>query len=370
MWFFLALALAEPSHYVHASALNLRATPEGRRVGQLDINTPVEVVSSQGAHSEVIVGNGTRGWVQTQFLQSNPLTFDAAIRSARGAQDAETRLGWAQRAVALEPRHREALAVLRDAYRALGKDGLAGRIERQLAWPDDLRLTGDRPATDGVLRLEFSVRGTSSPSDYRSLTDAEMRGLGVDKGDLVWVLPRQGAAMQVPVMGMTQHDVNECAGTQGISLLVALDLGQDRPLAWTLAETPPASWRSTAPVIDTGPAVALVGQQPGVQSLRAPTFRATAMEGGVYVQVLSLLSEDGIEKFWAHQEWAVRAGRAELLLAHPDDFSYGTPQGPVTARDITGDGTLDLVKASGCGNHVYDQSAAFLRASASLCCGC
>jgi hypothetical protein len=154
-----ASAAQGAQRYVLASRLNLRDAPGGRKVGRLSINSPVEVLEERGPDVSVRTKNEAEGWVPAQFLGDKPVTLPDAIAAAQSAETAEERLSWAQRAAAIDARHRQALEVLAGAYRAVNDELSAKAIDQRLVWPDDILLAGYAPRgrAEGQIALEWGV---------------------------------------------------------------------------------------------------------------------------------------------------------------------------------------------------------------------
>jgi len=365
-------ALAADARYVAASSLNLRAEPGGTRIGHLAINSPVEVLETRDDQARVRAGNGKTGWVPTRFLDDAPLAFADTLERARGAQDAETRLSLAQRATALAPRDKEALTLLAAAYRALGRDREAAKVDQQLAWPQDLLPAGAHPPTDeGWLRLEFGTTvglGRQAPvrqgGTDRALTAAEMERLGVAPGDPVWVLPTRSAAVQGTVKGMQARSFNECADSDGVVLVTDAVLPDgEEAIAFTRA-APPSAWaraievrdsaRDHVPTEDRGELTVSVVPEAG---------------GGSLVRVRSVRASAEDVPTWTVEDYVVTGTEA----TRRDTFTsqgYLGPRMIISARDIDGDGIAERVESAGCDTIILDADGVQRAASAPLCCGC
>ena len=356
--------------YVMASRLNLRSAPGGAKSGRLSINTPLELLATEGDQVKVRVNNGKEGWVPASYLTAEPLTLDRALRETGEAQNPEERLSWAQRAAALDGRSKEALTSLAEAYRAAGKPALADKVAKQADWPDDLLLAGAHQQRDGQLSLEWSWQFDDEGLGYDDtvLTEAQMARQGVNTGDAVWVLPSQGPAVKGEVTGMRHHVFNECGGVYGYTVQVDAQLPEgETPVAWTL-KPPPASWSSPAPPVDVAAVEGAVRAK-----LPAGDFTLHIAPYGAGARVVAA-QEKGTDE-WDMPEFVVVTydvvdGVASEQSRVDDYLSYIGYSHPIAGRDLDGDGNLDLINGGLCEQTLLDHLGDQRMQTMGLCCGC
>ena len=106
---FTAAAYAGDQRYVIATVVNLRELPsmDARIVGKLPIATRVEIQQSEWQWVKVVAQNGDRktqrGWVDSEFIVTELPTIELLLTKfdLTPEDDQQTRLMWAERAMAL-----------------------------------------------------------------------------------------------------------------------------------------------------------------------------------------------------------------------------------------------------------------------------
>jgi len=385
--------------YVLASQLNLRDQPAGKKVGRLNINSPVEVLEERGTDVRVRTKNDAEGWVPAQFLGDKPVVLSDALVAARSAETAEERLSWAQRAAAIDARHRQALEVLADAYRAVGDEPAAKAIDQRLIWPDDILLAGYAPTgrVAGQIALEWGLQERATldapasltsaqartqggadvldvsfaPDEGFTLTPAEMKKRGVGLGKDVWVLPERSAAVKGTVAGMRLTSDNRCENSWLWVLDVKVTLPEgERPVAYTI-KSPPRTWKAPAPARDFDAARAAVQAEAGPGFT---TLHVVAAGDGVGVQAVRddlppPKQSDAV--LYTIRDYHLHAdGTLSLQRSWVFDDWMSTYDGWWVGRDLDADGRIERVDASFCRHILYDADGVMLDQSALRCCTC
>ncbi len=117
--------------YVQASSLRLRPEPRGDTDSftTLAINSRLRVLERSEGWLSVVAVDGRDGWVHADYVEDQPLTLQAVQQAIAGARDDQEKLALWQRAAALEPTDAAVLASLAGAYRTVGMDAEAARVE-------------------------------------------------------------------------------------------------------------------------------------------------------------------------------------------------------------------------------------------------
>lgn len=108
---FTTATYAGDQRYVIATAVNLRELPsiDAKIIGKLPIATRVEIQQSEWQWVKVVAQNGDRntrrGWVDSEFIVRELPTIELLLTKfdQTPEDDQQTRLMWAERAMALEP---------------------------------------------------------------------------------------------------------------------------------------------------------------------------------------------------------------------------------------------------------------------------
>ncbi len=132
--------LTAQAEVVQADVVNVRQSPSshGEVAARLRINTPVTVEAARGQWVQIGVPgrpdeHALTGWVHADLLGPGALTVRDALDQHAAAETAADRLTWAERATALAPHDRDALALLRDAALEAGDPGRAAAVDGWLA---------------------------------------------------------------------------------------------------------------------------------------------------------------------------------------------------------------------------------------------
>lgn len=168
--------------FVLADVLRLRSGPaeDAPVVARIRIGTRVEVREERESWARVAVRwmeeSPLVGWTRRSLLGAAPLTREEALARADAAQGSE-RMGWLERAAAIDPRRRETWLALAQAQEAAGAADRAlrsrafaeGRLSGFLATCRDLDAVG----TAVVLAAEWSPgRGTRRLTDQHLYEEA------------------------------------------------------------------------------------------------------------------------------------------------------------------------------------------------------
>jgi|GEM_PF-3320676 len=386
-------ATAEPTRYVIASRLNLRAAPDAAaaRLGQLAINSPVAVLGSEGGFAQVRAGNGTTGWVGADFLAEQRLTLQGAIaaaeREAQASGVSASLAGW-QRAAAIDGGDRGVLRQLAEAYEATGDAALAERVRRRLRWPAEIlpvapsrRRTPDARASilgsAGPWQVERGLvgQGPIGPLSPSSFTDH-----GVAADESWWVLPAWGPAVSASVVEHRIANLNECGGTLAVVTVLSAELGDGNfPLAATSAP-PPASWNESTPTPARPRAeaeavlLAALSAPPGPPRIGRTLSLWPEPEGwraeGSWTLPLAEQQDCfvgdcglGIGRWWLPD-----GGEAVLESSRRVYELFGSLALP--SRDLDGDGRLEQISADGCATRIRDHAGEHLSETVMRCCGC
>ncbi len=368
---------APEMRYVQASVLKLRTeSSEGSAIrGRLAINTPLELLRTQGSWALVRVANGVEGWVVASYLEPEPITVESALAEGERTGD----VSWFQRAAAIEQTPRT-LTPLLEAYRSARDAPKAEIVARQLAFSQDilLRALGYSHLDRDPWPIEW--RHDTYVGDFveGELSASELEREGLTPGETWWLLPRSGPAVKGKLVGASREWWSECSGDRGVTVFVEASL-ESEPFAATRKE-PPATWRLAGPTSTRTEedAEALVQAWADTQHDSSWLSLAPA-EGGWRAQVVwSLppeeragLPPDGID--W----YDIEAMVVQVFL--PDagpiqELSRGTElemlvSVPAAYRDVDGDGDVDSV-VDACATELYDADGTLLRSSADRCCGC
>lgn len=370
-------AAGPPVVYVTASKLNLREAPGGAKVGSLEINSPLEVLETRGPDLQVRVANGRTGWVPAEFTSPERLSVQAALQRVAAATTAADRLAWAQRAAALDDRDRNALRALAAASRETGDEATAARLDRRLAWPDDVLLAGAHHQSEpGRWILEWSYH-YETPNDVPQegvISDAAARRRGLSVGQEVWVLPERSPAVVTRLVEVRHGTFNECGGSSGFTLVVEGALPSDeRPVAFTIRR-PPASWQGPAPTGDVNGAIEAV-REAYTPPEGETEYHAVPYGDGVWVRAATLRNRGEVETGTPSEYEIVdhqvdHAGNARRIGDNETWNSFIGYGAPWVGRDLDGDDRLDLVLSGGCQVTVFDADGELQASTESLCCGC
>lgn len=348
MWWMVALALAGPSHFVQASSLKLRAgpSPSATVQGTLTINSPVEVLSTEGGFARVRVGNGKEGWVSERFLATDKLTVAAA--RAKAEADPAGALAWWQRAAAMAPGDREVLAGLAVAYRAAGEDKAAALVDAQLAWPYEVLVVARshrwRAIGDNGIVVQWEAR--PQPWQDHLMTAAERAKKGIPETGW-WVLPDIGAPVAATVREAWSGYHNECAGTEVLEIVLDAALPEGTVALAATRGTPPASWTasSSVPGMERAVAAAAVEREAVRRAAGTSVRHGVSWDGSRWIGRI-LLGDGEPGDTWTVVEVAVGAdGGVKTLEERAEVFDGYLELG---RRDIDGDGVVERVLGDGC----------------------
>jgi hypothetical protein len=324
---------------VQSSTLNVRSkpSPDAPVVEKLDINAVVNEVGREGEFARVVTQAENEGYVAAEFLAHDPLEVDAALAKARGATDPAERLTWAQRAAAIEP-NPAVLEVLEGAYRAVGNVEEAERVAAQRRWPQQMWLVAE---VGGSLQLDLRAE-RKSPEGPAG--DPLGEGSSLPGTDLVstasgWLLYDQGPAVRVALANGRRILLDNCDPTPIAVAYVAPGATPGR-VAVAFAADPPTSWsqeisQSVAEADAERAATEALGELTG-DEVRQHRVRTPE---GWFVRVAK-----GGDAGWAVVDLHVTAvGVKEVGRSSPP----GGPQQPLAARDVNGDGVIEVLWATG-----------------------
>lgn len=366
--------------YVVASTLKLRGAPQaGARVlGRLAINSPLIAGSSSGNFTAVEVANGKQGWVASAYLEAEPVTKAAALERAK-SPDPALRLSWLQRAAAVAPFDLGVLEALEAAYEAAGKKSGAvsvARLRARLAVGLRPIRHADRPA----LHVEWEILSTGGARPPREIPKEKWQAYGVPPDARFWILTERGPAVPARVEAVNGRLLNECGGVYGIllrldpetplpegALPILTAFGPEAPAGWIEDWTPPSVPADAAVRAESLVAAAAKDAQAG--PLRASVV--TDGQGGALVRVIGDLPSKETEIFQPVLAWDLQVpaqGAARLL--RPAQRYNGFFDTWLAARDVDGDGRVDVLADDRCSTTVYDPEGERLARTFERCCGC
>lgn len=381
--------------YVGASRLNVRAGPsaEADRIGALELNQPVTPLREEGAFTEVELLNGKRGWVASEFLRAERLSWEQAVAEAEAAPFAAEALPHWQRAAALRPLDRGTLRSLTEAYQAAGEAELAAKVRASLARPE--ALWAPLQVGPGLVDLPFAyvplTRETPgwmseaylayADGDYLDPARLRAAGYPAPEAEQWWVLPAEGVAAPAEALGAGVGLGNECDATYWLMLRVRYTLPEGVEAVAVWAGEPPASWRED-PGAERRPtpdealrrareaAAALpepIPENAGWRSWPAGEAREVRVDWRVGPPAEEIFDSER----WATRSFVVGPDAVEVgELAHYER-SGGAEQSPAatrTVRDVDGDGRPDSAGDDGCQSWVGGDLWSLH--TDTRCCGC
>ena len=361
-------AAPSPTRYVSASVLKLREEADGKVIGRLAINSPVEVLEPGNDWVRVKVGNGTEGWVGAHFLVEEPLSAEQA--RSRAKAEPEERLSWLQRAAAIES-DRTTLAALAAEYRVLGDDARAAIVEKQLGWPEDIRGVTDvwSVEDDGLIQVAWRPQDWETEEGrYGVLTASELAKEGLSIGQTWWVLPSGSAAFEARLKRAEWIVTNECAGTASITLFLDGAVPEGETALAAMPRTPPTSWNEA---LDAG----LSREDAEAKAWKAAKTETGELSlvptpGGWFARHAMEISSP--EKDWYEAESRVldlrlEGPRVEVVQEATKDSM--DVQIVIGRRDLDGDGPPELI-LGGCSTAFVDADGNRLYETDWECCGC
>lgn len=360
-------APAAEVRYVSASVLKLREAADGKVVGRLAINSPVELLEQTEGWTQVRVGNGKEGWVGADYLSEAPMT--AAQARQRAQAEPEERLSWLQRAAAIQS-DRATLSALAAEYRAQGEDARAEIVEKQLGWtPDILAVPSLWSVEDDGVQVFLRSHDWETEQDKDGpLTARELTAEGLSVGQTWWVLPSQSAAYEAKLKRAEHALTNECAGTSAVILFLDTPPPEGEVALAATSKTPPASWNEAL--------VPTVSREEAAKRARAQAktgegeLSLVPTKDGWFARVAWDVSDETVD--WYDREGQVIdlrlvGNRTEVLSdARRDLMEVQIVNGH---RDVDGDGVPELIQG-GCATSFLDTSGTILIETDWECCGC
>ena len=259
----------------------------------------------------------------------------------------------------------------------------AGRLEEaQAALKDALiRLPGRFGGTFSVNYAKHTVTVATERGGFikGSLTDPArellLEHLAVEVGQPIWVLPEKGEVREGKVVGV-EVALMKPACEETLVLMLDTDLATeraDRPVVWTLTP-PPESWKAPAPTFDREAAIAAARPAlPEPYAKQAELFVVAAPGGGARVRAMLAATEDQDFVAVSYLDVIVNAGSAtvgevrQLPQAEVTPMAYAIPK---FARDVDGDGELDLGVEGPCGEEWVELATGARTAEAMGGCCC
>lgn len=362
-----------PQLYVHASVLNLR-DDAGKRIGRLDINTPLEPLGREGDKLRVRVANGTEGWVAAGFVGEYPLQAEPLHKEAMATEDKAERLALLQRAAAISPSEHTMRALI-EAYENLGEFQKAERVRAQIAWPDWIRPV---PEPSAGAELEWTIDWDLS-GDAQTRERKAKAQIPVKPGDPVWVLPANGPAVQGTLGELSLRGRNDCSGEVAWMAPIEVALPQGAlPIAIAL-KPPPESWSGSRQPARQSRAEALAAFTAWAEPKGLPTARIAdtlhTQDGLWYAAILGdnddpSLPMNDFGYATLHTLRMQADGQVAQIAERSVDYDREDPFFVLSERDLDGDGDLETVKANACATRFEDAAGHELSWTAYRCCGC
>ena len=166
---FTAAAYAGDQRYVIATVVNLRELPsmDARIVGKLPIATRVEIQQSEWQWVKVVAQNGDRktqrGWVDSEFIVTELPTIELLLTKfdLTPEDDQQTRLMWAERAMALGPTNVEVVKRFKgDAAASVAKlaTSSADKLEELYRLYEVARQDNSEAGIETLIRIDQELR--------------------------------------------------------------------------------------------------------------------------------------------------------------------------------------------------------------------
>lgn len=361
--------------YVHASKLNLR-DEAGKKIGSLAINTPLTLQGEEGEKVQVLVANGTLGWVPKEFLGTAPITPDQALAEASTAPDLKTKISALQRAAALQPSV-ETLTALAEAYVDGGEPRKATVVRSQMGWPQHLRPISDT-FWDDTVAAEWPIGWDGDPDQNKQRVRREMK---LNPGETVWVLSTIGPAVQGKVKEITLRQTNECSGAEAWVAVLEVKLPEGASPALMSTQDPPASWMQTPPPPAIPYESAKRAMLTKIQELD-PNFQDTDWhqlwpDGGTWRgEYFEPLTEERPEwgESWNgfHRHHVLRTDASGRVTVSSDAVHSNDVEEPsvLITGELAGTGVEVQVVADSCQSAVRTLEGYNLLSSTYRCCGC
>ncbi len=366
---------SEQTKFVQASTLKLRAEPrkDAKLRGRLTINSPLVVFDEKGHFVKVRAQNGAGGWVGKDFLSSERLTVAAARAHARHSDSPTERLMWLQRATAMEPKNLELLAELKGAYTRLGKYKAAQIVSDLIRALKRVQGKGRLVAMNGKVLQWSEILYDDTLRRNEAIEREKWSEFDFARAE-IWVLPEQGPAKRAAIQRAARGSWNECAGTQGLSVVVDTEgiIAYDGP--------PPGSWKATRKTWGSTKIDLLTERIKKLHCTSSKTCDVgvvTQTGYGAFVRV-NQVTESSVQ-----DTSTIMIRTLDLRIVRDDPngalktvaessteaFHSEVPM-PTVMRDIVGDEAPEIFLRGNCESEVLNLRGNSLFLSHNMCCGC